>query len=105
MAKFDREEFFRETKGRPARLIAAIAVRSAMRLLPTIAIRPTRKEEQGFSYWRQDRRASHALAIFRGYQNALTAAASREYPAAAYTAADDAKAAAAEAEAAAKTAA
>jgi hypothetical protein len=75
MLKFDQKEFARQTKGLPARVIAAIAVRSAMRVLPTLATRTT-KEKRGFSYWRENQRTSHTLAIFRAYQNAVTASAS-----------------------------
>ena len=63
----DWEDIRPQLRGLELRAAAAIALRSAMRILPILALHSSH-ENTAFAYWAAEKRSAYALAIFRAYQ-------------------------------------
>ncbi len=61
MAEYDREYFKKQFEGLPTKVMAVIALRAAMRVLPVLAHRQIGVAP--YAYWNEEERAQRALAI------------------------------------------
>lgn len=78
MDSFDEKKFRRAVSGLPSTVIATIAIRAAMRVLPILAGRRTsllgaqRRPVAPFSYWNNsDQAGGHLFGLFRSYQASI----------------------------------
>ena len=67
MSQYDQKYFTKLFSGLTPTAISLIAVRAAMRVLPTLATRE-RKRDKAFAYWEEGVRGEHALVVFRCYE-------------------------------------